>query len=101
MPTIYRECIQCNADFYITEKDQRFFESRDLELPKRCWKCRQENKRKAEAARAAQQAEERQQRGNGNRRRSRAPQQAGGVVEFFVEDKRPARRNRQGRGQRR
>ncbi len=96
MPTIYRECVQCQSDFYIKEDDQLFYERRDLELPKRCWKCRKENKEKAAKARAAQAAQARSERPNGNRRRQRAPQQTG-VVEVFVEDSR-VRRNRQGRG---
>lgn len=54
MPKLYKECLQCNSDFYITEKDQEFFESKNLEIPKRCWPCRQKNKKEAIAAKAAQ-----------------------------------------------
>jgi hypothetical protein len=82
MPKIYKVCVQCEHDFYISEKDQDFFSSRELEFPKRCWSCRQKNrKERAEEAAAANQPE---------RRRDRVPppvQQQnpnGGLVEFFT-----------------
>ena len=51
---LYRKCADCGGDFYITEKDQKFFEARQLALPKRCWSCRQKNKAQAEKALAEQ-----------------------------------------------
>jgi hypothetical protein len=71
MPKIYRECTQCESDFYIKESDQQFFEEKELELPKRCWPCRQKNKREAAAAKAAQAANERSERMNGQRKPGR------------------------------
>ena len=44
MPRLYRECKQCKKDFYITETGQEYFIRKQLELPKRCWKCRQQNR---------------------------------------------------------
>ena len=54
MPKIYRECIQCESDFYITEKDQDFFNAKSLELPKRCWPCRMKNRKEAQEAKIRQ-----------------------------------------------
>lgn len=73
MPKIYRECIQCESDFYIKESDQAFFEQKGLELPKRCWPCRQKNKREAAEAKARQAEADRSARTNGNRRPRRSP----------------------------
>jgi ribosomal protein L33 len=56
MPKIYKECIQCESDFYVTEKDQSFFKDKGLELPKRCWHCRKKNKEEAAEAKALAQA---------------------------------------------
>jgi hypothetical protein len=50
MPNIYRECKQCNCSFYITEKDQAFFNEKGLEFPKRCFTCRKKNKKSQEEA---------------------------------------------------
>lgn len=47
----WRSCLQCNSDFYLKEVDKEFFVSRNLELPKRCWKCRKQNKNEAIASR--------------------------------------------------
>lgn len=44
MPKIFKNCIQCGNEFYISEKDQGFFTTNNLEFPKRCWACRQRNK---------------------------------------------------------
>jgi len=84
MTKIFKLCVQCEHDFYISEKDQEFFLSRELEFPKRCWSCRQKN-RKERAEEAATQPD---------RRRDRVPpplpeastQQTpnGGLVEFFT-----------------
>lgn len=38
---IYRVCKGCNNSFYIAPRDAAFFESKQLDLPKYCWKCRQ------------------------------------------------------------
>ncbi len=42
MPNIWRDCIKCGSDFYITEKAQDYIAKMKYELPKRCWKCREE-----------------------------------------------------------
>lgn len=55
---LYRRCADCGGDFYITDRDQAYFMKRGLELPKRCWACRQRNKQEREAAIAAQEAQE-------------------------------------------
>ena len=87
MPKIYRECVQCQHDYYISEKDQVFFEGRELELPKRCWSCRKKNR--VESQQKVQQ-DNWDNRPNNQRRRSRAPQSPqqfdadGGLVEFFT-----------------
>ena len=71
MPKIYRECVQCTNDFYIKEEDQEFFESKGLEFPKRCWPCRQKNKREAAEAKAKQAAADRASRRDGQLRTGR------------------------------
>lgn len=70
---LWRECIQCESDFYIKEVDRDFFEAKGLELPKRCWGCRQKNKREAIEAKARQADEDRIARMNGKRKPARAP----------------------------
>ena len=49
MPRIWRDCVDCGSDFYITEKTQDYCASQQYEFPKRCWKCRQILKREREA----------------------------------------------------
>ena len=44
--SINRKCLDCGRDFEITPSEQKFFTSKELELPKRCLPCRR--KRKAE-----------------------------------------------------
>lgn len=75
MPRLYRECVQCQHDFYISDKDQEFFASRELELPKRCWTCRKQNRDEA------------------NQQKQEQAEQAAntGVTEVFVPDERPRR----------
>jgi hypothetical protein len=42
MPRIHRLCRDCGLEFYLSERAQRFFvEERALELPVRCFECRQ------------------------------------------------------------
>jgi hypothetical protein len=100
MPKLYRECKQCQNEFYITDRDQQYFTSRDLELPKRCWSCRQRNKREAQQEIAKQKEAERMQRNT--QRKSRTPTRRrtqnhrpsepgfdeDGPVQFFVPDDR-------------
>lgn len=43
-----RVCKQCGAEFTLTEREIAFYKSKNLHLPKRCEKCRRENKKKAE-----------------------------------------------------
>jgi hypothetical protein len=98
MTKIYRECIQCTSNFYIKESDQVFFqetcacghdrasheggpcagcrtcpEFKALDLPKRCWPCRQRNRRIVAEAKARQAHEERVKRIEGSRRTGRSP----------------------------
>jgi hypothetical protein len=40
MPDKTLKCKDCNADFVFSEKDQKFFESKGFEPPKRCKPCR-------------------------------------------------------------
>jgi hypothetical protein len=37
-------CVDCQADFIFTVAEQRFFESKQLSVPKRCKTCRAERK---------------------------------------------------------
>ena len=37
-------CKQCHQEFELTESEIQFFRSKGLNLPKRCQKCRQQNK---------------------------------------------------------
>ena len=54
MPKKWVDCIECPNNFYITERDQEFYAQRGLVLPKRCFQCRQKNKREREESRSAQ-----------------------------------------------
>ncbi len=74
---LWKSCIQCESDFYLKESDQKFFESKDLELPKRCWTCRQKNKRDAAEARAKQEDKDRLSRSSGNRKPRSSPKDGG------------------------
>lgn len=40
MPVAEFECKDCGSDFAISAKEVRFFQSRGLQIPKRCKKCR-------------------------------------------------------------
>jgi len=93
MAVVYKECVEedCQAEFYITERDQEYFADKDLELPKRCWSCRQKRKRERNEAKAKQDTEERSLRMNGNRKPGRAPRDKYETV--WATD-----RSRQGRG---
>jgi len=37
-------CVDCGVDFVFTVAEQRFFESKQLSVPKRCKKCRAERR---------------------------------------------------------
>lgn len=37
---ITRTCVECNKPFSIPPAEQKFFESKGMELPKRCSECR-------------------------------------------------------------
>ena len=39
-----KKCVQCGKAFEISESEKRFFESKNLTLPKRCRECREKNK---------------------------------------------------------
>jgi hypothetical protein len=39
-----KKCVQCGKAFEISEAEKRFFESKNLTLPKRCRECREKNK---------------------------------------------------------
>ncbi|NCB91580.1 MAG: hypothetical protein EOM40_03260 [Clostridia bacterium] len=39
-----RKCIQCGKEFILTDSEIKFYESKHLNLPKRCKACREENK---------------------------------------------------------
>ena len=88
---LWRECIQCESDFYIKEEDQKFFEAKNLELPKRCWPCRQKNKREAAEAKAKQAEKDRMTRSNGSRRPRSAPKSGGAADTTNLKHKRQGR----------
>lgn len=44
MPPLWRVCKQCDKEFYLKGSAVEFFTEKRLELPKRCWNCRQINK---------------------------------------------------------
>jgi len=70
---VWRKCLQCDSDFYIKEADQEFFKLKNLELPKRCWTCRQKNRKEAMEARMRQAEADRIARLNGKLRTGRSP----------------------------
>ena len=41
---IKRNCKQCGKEFVLTDSEIKFFNDKNLELPKRCSECRKENK---------------------------------------------------------
>lgn len=55
MARIYQNCLSCQREFYITDKDQEFFKrlalehERELHLPKRCYRCRKQRREDAES----------------------------------------------------
>lgn len=63
MPELTLKCVDCQAEFTFTEKDQKFFAEKGYQAPKRCKACRIMKK----AARAADGGE-----GGGDRRGGRA-----------------------------
>ena len=54
---IERTCIDCGRRFLIHPNAQEFFESRGLELPKRCQACREKKKQERKAEEAERQFE--------------------------------------------
>jgi hypothetical protein len=47
-------CMDCGRDFTITEGEQRFFASRNLNLPRRCVNCRRLRKERENAEKGNQ-----------------------------------------------
>ena len=43
---IKRKCKQCGKEFVLSDSEVKFFNDKNLELPKRCSACRKENKNK-------------------------------------------------------
>ncbi|WP_297713014.1 zinc-ribbon domain containing protein [Clostridium sp.] len=41
---IKRKCKQCGKEFVLSDSEVKFFNDKNLELPKRCSECRKENK---------------------------------------------------------
>lgn len=41
-----KKCVQCGKKFKLTESEIHFYESKGLEIPKRCEACRKQNKKK-------------------------------------------------------
>jgi len=54
MANVYRDCIACEKEFYITDKDQDFYASREMTLPKRCYDCRKQRRTQKEEIKAQQ-----------------------------------------------
>lgn len=53
MPRIYKECVTCGQEFFISEKAQEFFASQEgFQLPERCYECRQRRRAEKAAAKA-------------------------------------------------
>lgn len=52
--TMKRTCKQCGAEFTLSEDEIAFYKSKNLHLPKRCEKCRKENRAKADGETARQ-----------------------------------------------
>jgi hypothetical protein len=40
METKFITCVQCDAEFEFTVSEQRYYEERDFDVPKRCPVCR-------------------------------------------------------------
>lgn len=45
---IKRKCKQCGKEFVLSDSEIKFFNDKNLELPKRCSECRKENKNNKE-----------------------------------------------------
>ncbi len=39
-----RKCVQCGKEFHLTQSEVEFYQSKGLEVPKRCEACRKQNK---------------------------------------------------------
>lgn len=48
-----KTCIQCGKEFEISDSEQEFFKSKNLQMPKRCKECRNANKKNRRNARKA------------------------------------------------
>ena len=48
-----KTCVQCGKEFEITQSEENFYKSKNLQLPKRCKECRAENKGKKGSQSAA------------------------------------------------
>jgi len=44
LPALDLNCMQCGQNFYLSGKDRAFFQAKNFQIPKRCWRCRQERK---------------------------------------------------------
>jgi hypothetical protein len=44
LPKIYKYCVDCESEFFVTEKSQEWLAQQGWELPKRCYDCRQKKK---------------------------------------------------------
>ena len=40
-----RSCVQCGKTFFLSDNEVKFYNDRNLSLPKRCKECREENKK--------------------------------------------------------
>lgn len=46
LETIVQKCTSCGEEFVITPAEQKYYFSKDFELPKRCKNCRKKKKEK-------------------------------------------------------
>lgn len=62
-------CKQCGKEFELTKEEIQFYESKNLDIPKRCKECREKNKQKQQGDKGiekqAVQRESKPQAGNG------------------------------------
>ena len=45
-----RSCVQCGKTFFLSDNEVKFYNDRNLSLPKRCKECREENKKNREGS---------------------------------------------------
>jgi hypothetical protein len=78
MPDVTRKCEGCGDTFEWSEKDQRFYESKGFEPPKRCKPCRAARKKKFAEKDAAKKTAQNAKKGrSGGQRGSRQPARSG------------------------